>query len=354
MPGTEMDGEAVVCRDSRGRALGAGVFNSRSQIVWRRFAWEARELDEAFLRHALARAVRKRPAVPARRLVWSESDNLPGLVVDQYGDVLSIQALTLAMDRRLSIIADILGELLAPREMVFRNNAPIRDREGLGQSVVTKSGEPLEAFWLNVNGIDYLVDAEKGQKTGLYVDQLGEHRRVAGFANGARVLDAFCNQGGFALHCAREGAERVLGVDSSQTAIEQARRSAERNGAAVEFSEANVFDFFRRPDQNEWDLIVLDPPPFAKSLAERDRAARGYKEIHLRAFKSLVAGGILATYSCSHHIDQAFFLGVIGEAAADARREVTVLEFCHQPPDHPVLPWMPESEYLRGFVLRVE
>jgi 23S rRNA (cytosine1962-C5)-methyltransferase len=350
----EFDGEAVACRDSRGRLLGTGVCNSRSQIVWRRFSWRNIPLDETFLREALVAAIARRESEEVRRVVWSESDDLPGLVVDQYQDVLVVQALTLAMDKRLPIIADLLHDLLAPRDIVFRNDAPVRTREGLPLEVSTRSGNELPAWWSPVGGIDFRIDLTQGQKTGFYLDQRLEHRKVARYARDRRVLDAFCNQGGFALHCAQAGATSVLGVDSSQEAVEQGRQNAAQNGLNADFETANVFDFLRRDEAESWDLVILDPPPFAKSRTEMQGALRGYKEINLRAIKRLSAGGILATYTCSHHMSHPIFLELLGQAASDARRKARVLEFSHQPPDHPVLPNMPESEYLRGFILRVD
>lgn len=350
----EFDGQAVACRDSRGRLLGSGVCNSRSQIVWRRFSWRNVPLDEAFLREALVAAIGRRSNEEARRLVWSESDDLPGLVVDQYRDVLAVQALTLAMDNRLALIGDLLDELLGPREIVFRNDAPVRKREGLSLEVSTRSGKEIPAWWSSIGGVDFRVDLAQGQKTGFYLDQRLEHQKVAQLARGRRVLDAFCNQGGFGLHCARVGATSVLGVDSSQEAIDQAKENAVHNGLDVDFEMANVFDFLRQDDAEAWDLVVLDPPPFAKSRGEMQGALRGYKEINLRAIKRLSPGGILATYACSHHISHSIFLELLGQAASDAKRKVRVLQFSHQPADHPVLPNMPESEYLRGFVVQVD
>lgn len=350
----EFDGEAVPCRDSRGRLLGSGIYNSRSQIAWRRFSWKNVPLDEPFLQAALADAVARREPGEVRRLVWSESDDLPGLVVDQYQDVLVVQALTLAMDRRLSLISKLLEEAIGPREIIFRNDAPVRSREGLSLDVSSGSGQDLVAWWTPVGGLDFRVDLTQGQKTGLYLDQRFEHQKVARYARERRVFDAFCNQGGFGLHCARAGAASVIGVDSSREAIDQARENAAHNGLDATFEEANVFDFLRQEEEQSWDLVILDPPPFAKSRAEVQGALRGYKEINLRAMKWLSPGGILATYTCSHRISHSIFLELLGQAASDARRKARVLEFSHQPPDHPVLPNMPESEYLRGFLLQVD
>ena len=366
LPG-EFDGETVACRDASGRFLGTGVYNSRSQIVWRRLSRQRIDLDEAWLQGAFARAIARRKdgagAVPEFcRLVWSESDDLPGVVVDRYADTLVLQTQTLAMERRLDQIQKVIGDLGQPAEVIVRNDAPVRRLEGLALEVKTRSGNPWAPRWLRISGVEYWLDLQGGQKTGFYLDQRLQHaavahqaaRLVASRPEGVRVLDAFCNQGPFALHCAKAGAAVVRGLDDAADAVAQARRNAERNGVAAEFLCANVFDYFTERRDETWDLIVLDPPPFAKSRGALAGAMRGYKEINLRALRRLTPGGILATYSCSHHVQDADFRAMLAEAAADAKRHVQVLEFCHQPPDHPVLVTMPESEYLRGCILRVE
>jgi len=387
----EHDGGVVECRDGRGRFLGTGIYNSRSQIVWRRLSRDRVELDAAFLRHALTAAISRRtagrdlpippsrnpaesglravalakagdPALPVRRLVWSESDDLPGVVVDQFGDTLVLQIQTLAMERQAATLADLLAEQTGAAEVILRNDAPIRRLEGLPLEVRTRSGRPWEARWLRIDGLEYWLDLQGGQKTGFYLDQRPQHAAVAaavpvlaaGRAAGVRVLDAFCNQGSFAMHCANAGATAVRGIDSAGEAVTQARRNAERNGLRVEFVAANVFDYFGERRDETWDLIVLDPPPFARSKDALAGAMRGYKEINLRAMQQLTPGGVLATFSCSHHVQDADFRTMLAGAAADAKRRVQILEFCHQPPDHPVLVTMPESEYLRGCILRVE
>ena len=378
----EFDGEVVECRESRGRFLGTGIYNSRSQIVWRRLSRDRVVLDEAWLREALRRAIARRafpdaagresdghgPAagggLPARfkRLVWSESDDLPGVVVDQFGDTLVVQTQTLAMEKRLATLVALLDELLRPVEIVLRNDATIRRLEGLPLEVKTRSGKPWEPRWVRIDGIEYWLDLQGGQKTGFYLDQREQHSAVAACVRrlapdrpaGVRVLDAFCNQGPFALKCALAGASEVLGLDSAGEAIDQALRNAVRNNLRAEFAVANVFDYFTERRDDTWDLVILDPPPFAKSKGALENAMRGYKEINLRAMQRLSPGGVLATYSCSYHVHDAEFRAMLAEAATDARRRAQIIEFCHQPPDHPVLVTMPESEYLRGYILRVE
>ncbi|HNW42810.1 MAG TPA: class I SAM-dependent rRNA methyltransferase, partial [Opitutaceae bacterium] len=325
--------------------------------VFRRLSRDHVALDEAYLRAALERAIARRAPGNARRLVWSESDDLPGVVVDQFGDALVVQIQTLAMEKRAGLIGDLLHALLSPAEIIFRNDAPIRRLEGLTQETHTRSGAAWEPRWLAIDGFEYWLDLQTAQKTGFYLDQRAQHAAVAKYCVGKRVLDAFCNQGPFALHAARAGAVEVLGLDSAEEAIAAAKRNAGRNGAQATFAVANVFDWFNDPARETealWDVIVLDPPPFAKSKSALEGALRGYKEINLRAIQRLAPGGVLATYTCSHHMHDEQLRGVLAEAAADTRRRVQVLEWCHQPADHPVLATMPESEYLRGYIVRVD
>jgi 23S rRNA (cytosine1962-C5)-methyltransferase len=357
----EQDGEVVECRDRANRFLGTGIYNSKSQIVWRRLSRDRVALDRTYFAGTIASALRSRQFETAgltafQRLVWSESDDLPGLVVDQFGETLVVQIQTLAMEKRSDVISDVLADLTGAKEIIFRNDANIRRLEGLPEEVHTRSGRAWEPRWVKIDGIDYWLDLQGGQKTGFYLDQRQQHATVARYAAGRRVLDAFCNQGSFALHCAKAGATEVLGLDSAFDAVSQAKKNAERNGLKADFRGANVFDWFTamRDEPPAWDLIILDPPPFAKSKSALGGALRGYKELMLRAMKSLTPGGVLATYTCSHHMQDAQLREVVSEAAADAKRRVHVLEFCHQPTDHPVLVTMPESEYLRGYILRVE
>jgi 23S rRNA (cytosine1962-C5)-methyltransferase len=355
-PPAALDGEGVALRDARGHWLGMGIASSRSAIAWRRYSRTPRAFDADYLREALAASFARRAPGPVRRLVWSDSDDLPGLVVDHYDDLVVAQLATLALDRRAALVSDLLQELLAPQEIVFRNDAPARRREGLPLSITTRSGKPAEPRWVRVGDALLWLDPMAGQKTGLYLDQRLEYARVAAYASGRRVLDAFCYAGGFALHAAHAGAASVLGLDASVEAIASAVRAAERNGlaATTRFETANVFDWFTAERGASFDLIVLDPPPFARSQRALENALRGYKEIHLRALQRLAPGGVLASYACSHPVGHDALLAVIGSAAHDAHRRVRVLEHCHQPPDHPILPGMPESEYLRGFVLGVD
>lgn len=357
------NGEVVDCRDRAGRFLGSGIYNGHSQIVWRRLSRQRVELDEAFLGAAIRRAVGARGQAPFARLVWSESDDLPGLVADRFGPVVVLQVQTLAMEKRSELIAGLLAGAAGAEELIFRNDSNLRRLEGLPQEIRTRSGRDWQARWMEIDGIQYWLDLQRGQKTGFYLDQREQHRRVAAHVGRLaamnrqpRVLDAFCNQGSFALNAARAGASEVLAIDSAGDAIQSARMNAERNALAVRFEVANVFDWFteHRDRPAEWDIIVLDPPPFAKGKSALPNALRGYRELNLRAMRALKPGGLLATYACSHHVRDADFRTMLGEAAGDAKRRVRVVEWCHQPADHPVIATMPESEYLRGYLLEVE
>lgn len=354
VPDPSLDGTALPLEDARGRHIGMGIVNTQSQILWRRYTAGREEWGPAFWAKALARADHNREEEPFRRLVWSEADDLPGLVVDQFGDVLVVQALTKAVDIALKELIGLLQERFSPREILVRNDAPSRRHEGLELESYTVSGRPLEPFWAEIYNASYHLDLGKAQKTGFYLDQRQEHFKVATFASGWRVLDAFCNQGAFAINCALAGAREVLAIDSSAEAIAQGKLNAAKNDVSVEFLEANVFDYFTRNREERFDLIILDPPSFAPNRRSVKGALKGYKELHVRAFRSLNAGGILATYCCSHHVSRSLFREVIEEAAADTRSKVQVLYETGQPIDHPVLLNFPESEYLKGFILRMQ
>lgn len=349
------DGQAIELRDARGSSLGSGLFNSRSQIAWRRFSYKVRPFDKAFLTEAIGKAVARRNAADRFcRLVWSEADSVPGLIVDRFDAVLVVQAQTLGVNSALPIITEVLRELLAPSEIVFRNDAPARQYEGLNLEVKTASGQPLPADWYRIDGIEYFLDLMGGQKTGFYLDQRAQHSKVGALAAGRRVLDGCCNQGSFALHCAKGGATSVLAVDSSRDCIAASLKNAERNGLRIDAVAENLFDWFGGHRGERFDLIVLDPPSFARNKKALPGALRGYKELNLRALQSLNPGGILATYSCSQSVSGGLFMETLREAAVDARRAVRLLEITGQSPDHPVLLAMPESQYLSGAIVSAD
>ncbi len=351
----ELDGQAVILRDSRGRVLGTGLYNSRSKLLWRRFARTVVDFDEGYLQAALKAAVSRRGDEKFCRLVWSEVDCLPGLVVDRYADVLVVQALTLGVDQRIPAILHLLQQLMAPREIVIRNDAPTRLLEGLAAASYTFSGKAIEPDWFAIRGMEFHLDFMAGHKTGFYLDQRDQHIRVGALAAGRTVLDAFCNQGAFGLHCAANEAASVLCLDSSADCVAAVERNAGRNKLANVTAECiNVFDWFKDQRKRTFDLIILDPPSFARNRGVVKNALRGYKELNLRALRMLSVGGILATYSCSQHVTTELFRETVRSAAADSGRDVRVLEEIVQPADHPVWINFPESLYLKGLLLEVD
>lgn len=349
------NGAGVRLLDTSGRLLGCGLYNNRSQLVWRRYSRREQAWDAATVEALLSAALARRPAdEPFQRLVWSEADDLPGLVVDRLGDRLVLQSLTLGMDGVEAVLADFFQTRFSGCELVFRNDAPIRKREGLELHVRTLSGRPCEPRLAEIDGVRYRLTLDAGQKTGFYLDQRHEHTALATLAQGKRILDVCTHEGSFALHCARAGATSVTALDISATAIGAAMENAARNGLQISFLTENAFDYFSRPSSETHDWIILDPPPFARNRSAVEGALRGYKELNLRALQRLPVGGCLATYTCSQHIDRATFREVLRSAALDAGRTVTILSERHQPPDHPVRLDFPESEYLHGFWLRVD
>lgn len=358
--GDPKPGDVVAVKDFRDRFLGSAIYNPHSQIVARRFSRRKQKLDRDFFVRRLRQAIEMRrqimPEEELLRLVWSESDGLPGLIVDQYADVLVVQALTCAMEMRIEEIVDVLRELMSPRGVLLRNDSPMLAAEGLPVRTEILFGEEPQPFEVTGRGIRFLVGLKLGQKTGLYLDQLDNYADAARFARGKRVLDCFCNQGGFALACARAGAASVTAVDVSGEAIESVKRNAALNRVAIDAVVDNAFDFLKREAQRvkdggerQWDMIILDPPSFTRNKKSLNDAMRGYKEIHLRAMKMLGPGGVLSTYCCSHHVGRELFLNSIRDAAVDAPATLRLLATHGQRPDHPVLLHLPETEYLKGF-----
>jgi 23S rRNA (cytosine1962-C5)-methyltransferase len=354
--GDPQPGDVVTLKDFRDRPLGSAIYNPLSQIVARRFSRRKQDLDLDFFTRRIRQAIeyRQRGGIDQNlcRLVWSESDGIPGLIVDRYGDHLAVQTLTLAMDQRKEIIRDALVALLSPQSIVLRNDSPFRKAEGMEPGIEMLDGENPGPFIVRANGLDFEVDLFDGQKTGLYLDQLQSHAEVARLAKGKRVLDCFTNQGGFALACANAGAAMVTAVDVSATACEAARRNAQLNGLDIEVLEHNVFDFLKHA-KPEYDLIILDPPSFTRNKKTLMDAMRGYKEIHLRSLKLLDKGGILATFCCSHHASRELFLENLADASVDAKKSLRLLAEHGQRADHPVLITLPETGYLKGFTVEV-
>lgn len=352
-------GEVVRIADPAGRVIGHALYSSTSQITLRIVSFDDEPIDRDFWRRRLLAAEELRRRVvrdtTAYRLVYGESDLLPSLIIDRYNDCLVIQTLSQGMDALKQMWIELLVELYEPLAIVERNEARVRDLEGLPRASGVVYGTDPGEFTIEENGVRFAVNLIEGQKTGSFLDQR-ENRIAAETYSRGRALDCFTFQGAFALHMAR-AAQQVIGVDVSGTAIAQAKRNSELNRASnAEFVEANVFDLLREFDEkNErFDVINLDPPAFAKNRASVDAAKRGYKEINLRAIRMLTGGGTLITSTCSYHMSEDAFLNVLAEAGADARRSVQIVEKRTQARDHPVLVSMPETYYLKCVVLRVQ
>ena len=363
--GNPQPGDVVLLKDQRDHYLGSAMYNPHSQIVARRFSRRKQDLDRDFFARRISQAMMLRerylPGEEMMRVVWSESDGLPGLIVDKYKDVLVVQTLTIAMYLRLGLIRDILNDLFKPRSIIVRNDSPMLAAEGIEPETYVAVGEQPEPFVGTGRGIKFLVDLATGQKTGLYLDQMQNYADVAKFAKGRRVLDCFTNQGGFALACAKAGAASVTAVDISEDAIASLRSNAELNGVQVEGICENAFDFLKRESDAvrnggadpKWDMIILDPPSFTRNKKSLDGALRGYKEIHLRAMQMLPVGGILSSFCCSHHASTAIFRDTIAAAAVDGHSTLRLIRSHGQSPDHPVLLNIPETEYLKGFTFEM-
>ena len=354
-------GDVVDIVDFRGGFLGRGYINPASQITVRVLTRAKEPIDEAFFRKRLLRAYRYRqeilPGETSYRLVFGEADEIPGLIVDRFSDYLVIQTLALGIDVWKDTIVKLLDEIVSPRGMYERNDAPVRELEGLEQRAGF-IGEPFDPIVkITENGIPFLVDLQNGQKTGHFLDQRENRKVVMELGSGRRVLDCFCHTGGFSVHAAVGGAAAVEGIDISEAAVDMARANAELNGVSrlCRFTVANAFDELRTRERRgeEYDMVILDPPAFAKSRAALEGATRGYKEINLRAIKLLKPEGILVTCSCSKHLTEDLLISVVREAASDAGRTLRFIEKRTQAKDHPFLLAAQESYYLKCLVLQV-
>ncbi len=369
-------GDLADVHDSRGHFLGRGYINPRSAIVIRLLARDRASIDLDFFIHRIreARAWRERMVDDLRtrppqarqdaplpraayRVVHAEADGLPGLIVDRYGEAVAIQILTAGMERRRELILQALEEVLRPQAVVARNDSPMREREGLSREHSVVRGELPPSLTVPINGLAVTIDLLEGQKTGLFLDQVDNYRLLERVADGAEALDCFCYTGLWGLHAARYGAARVTGIDQSVPAIEGATALAKRNGLAdrCTFRVGNVFDELKERDRRReaFDLVILDPPAFVKTRARLQEALAGYKEINLRAMRLLRPKGFLVTCSCSYHLNAETFRRLLWDAARDVRRAVRVVVQSAQGRDHPILLGMPESEYLKCFVLQV-
>ena len=350
-------GEIVQVLGPRNRTLGCALFSDRSQISIRMLTHGEASADLSLLRARLERAIAFRETLGldanAYRLVHGEADLLPSLIVDRYGDYLVVQALSQGMDRLLPQISAMLVEIAAPAGILARNDPKVRALEGLDQTVEVLHGSVPEAVVVREGPVEYAVDLRKGQKTGLFLDQRENREAAARYARG-RLLDCFSYNGGFALRLARQCPEAEA-IDISADAVARIRANAERNRVPhLEAREANVFDELRRLERAgaRYDTIVLDPPAFAKNKASIPNALAGYKEINLRAMRLLIPGGYLVTCSCSYNVNEEGFAAMLNEASVDSHAPVAIVEKRMAGRDHPALVGVPETHYLKCFILR--
>jgi 23S rRNA (cytosine1962-C5)-methyltransferase len=388
--GKPNDGDVISLKDPRDKLIGSAIYNSKSQIVARRFSRQRQDLDLDFFKRRITQASeyrdRRNVNPRLRRIVWSESDGLPGIILDRYLDYFVLQTQTLAMDLRKALIVKAIKEIfcrastplaveksmagdppsfhyraasgppLQSITIIERNDSPVRTAEELELRCAVLEGEtPPGRITIEIGRLKFDVDLLHGQKTGFYLDQRDNYPVVAEFAHDRRVLDCFANQGAFALMCAKAGAADVAAVEKSSDNVSAGKENVERNGLKVRWIEHDVFTFLRGAEkaEAEYDLIILDPPSFTKTKGGLHDALRGYRELHVRAFKLLSKNGLLATFSCSHHVSETVFAKTIADALVDARRSARRLRRFHQALDHPVLPTIPETEYFKGFLLEM-
>ena len=353
-------GDTVRVTASNGRFLAMAVYNPKSQIALRILSRKDEVIDDDFIRGRVKRAIDYRRTfadLRSCRMIFAESDGLPAVIVDSFGDVLSMQMLCLGMEKYKDVICDTLMEELHPVGIYERGDVPVRTLEGLPLSCGTLRGEVPDKVEIVENGVKFSVDVKNGQKTGFFLDQKENRAAIAPFVKGKTVLDCFTHTGSFALHAARYGAAKVVGVDISEFACECARENAALNGFDhVEFVTANAFDYLKEQCAagNQFDVVILDPPAFTKSRANIEAATRGYKEINLRGMQLVKNGGYLITCSCSQHILPDMFMNIVKSAAQDARVSLFQVEYRTQGKDHPILPAAIETQYLKCGIFRVD
>ncbi len=352
-------GDVVRVIAAKGRFLGQAVYNPHSMITLRMLSNDETPVDRAFVKTRVREAIALRRQVAdldCCRLIFAESDRLPAVIADKFGDVISLQILSLGMARFQEAIVEALVEELSPQGIWERNDVPVRELEGMSQSTGLLWGSVPDRVEIRENGLKLWVDVKQGQKTGYFLDQKENRAAIAPFARDARALDICTHTGGFALHAAMYGAKEVTGVDLSEPALAMALENARLNGFdQVAFVRANAFDFLREQGDagEQYDLIILDPPAFAKNKASLPGARKGYKEINLRAMKMLGTGGVLVTCSCSQAMLPELFRQVIQEAAADAGVTLQQVEWRGPARDHPVLLASGETNYLKCGIFRV-
>jgi len=364
--GSPQAGETVLVRNASGDLLGSAAFSPASQIRARMWTWDTEEtIDEAFFQKRIEKALEFRKGVipagetDAYRLIHGESDGLPGLVVDLYGDWLVVQILSCGAEAHRETLVRLLEELIGIGNIYERSDVDVRQLEGLTDRTGVLHGvRPPDPLWIHENGVKFAVDLVKGQKTGFYLDQRANRHRVGQLAESRSVLNCFCYSGGFSLYALMGGAKDVISVDSSAEALNLARLNLQANSLPAqkaEWLQGDVFHVLRemRDRARKFDLIILDPPKFAHTAAQAEKAARGYKDINLLAFKLLNSGGILATFSCSGGVSADLFQKIVAGAALDAGVDARIIDLLRQGPDHSVALNFPEGAYLKGIICQV-
>ena len=351
-------GDVVDVISSKGTYLGRAFYNPKSQIALRMLTTHDEPVDEAFFHRRIeeAWAYRQRFCDPMScRAVFSESDFLPGLIVDKFGDTLVVQSLCLGIECWKDTIVNALRDVISPTGIYERNDVPVRRLEGLEQTTGLLWGEVPDRVDMWENGIHFFVDVKNGLKTGFFLDQKENRAALQPLVKGARVLDCFCHNGSFSLHAKKYGASDVLGVDISEDALDVARENARYNGLDVSFEAHNCFDHLRQLTEakERFDVVILDPPAFTKTRAAVESALRGYKEINLRGLKLTREGGFLVTCSCSQHVSPQQFHDMICQAARESKKKIRLVENRTQGRDHPILPASPETQYLKCMILQV-
>lgn len=358
----ETQGMDVAVFSAKNQLLGTGFYNPKSHIRVRLFTRKEEQCTKELIESRIAQALGWRSQylphdTQSYRLVFGESDNLPGLIVDVFERAwISMQILSAGMERNKQTIIDALVAACKPQGIIERSDAPVRALEGLPMYSGVVYGSVPETITIEENGLQFAVSLYEGQKTGWFLDQKANRRLVASYAQGRTVLDVFCNAGGFALNCLKAGAASVVAVDSSDYAIAAVKENAQLNGLekGLETICANAFDVLRSLPKESYEYIILDPPAFAKNRASVRQALRGYKEINLRAMRALKRGGLLASFSCSYWIKRDDFLYMLNGAAADAGVTVKVIHELRQDIDHPVRLGYDESFYLKGFLMEIQ
>lgn len=355
-------GDIVSVKTADGKFVGVGYYNPRSEISVRMLSFSQGEIDADFFKRRIEEALAKREKLAAKtnayRAVFSEADGLPGLITDIYSDTVVFQILTLGMERFKGLITDCLKTVLSPKFLYEKSDGPFRKQEGLKTLKGWHGPEGKSIVEIFEDKASFLVDIENGHKTGFYLDQRNSRMALRNTAKGKKVLDLFCYTGAFSVHAALAGAKSITAVDIKENWLALGRKNAALNDVRerIEFARADSFAFLKNVcnSKETFDIIIVDPPSFVKSRRSLVSASKGYNELNLMAMKSLTEGGILATFSCSHNMPNEAFSSLLKEAAAEAGKKFTILKRCHQAEDHPIVKNIPETEYLKGYFLRLE